>query len=163
MPSRRLQNTLKTLSRHLLENLRIPSRHHPDTFQTLSSNLIDIPKIFDSFRQVFWPSGWWVGGWVAGNQVENKATMWSNLPDCKISSQVEIPKLDPSVAKNNMNSIWTWYSPILSLFFSILWEQWHLLNTFWHLYCYIFHEVYMIKYQSFSYCQAQPKPQLKID
>ena len=40
-----------------------------------------------------------VGGWVVGgNQVENNATLWSNLQDCKISSRVEIPKLDPSVA-----------------------------------------------------------------
>ena len=39
-----------------------------------------------------------VGGWVGGNQVENNATSWSNLQDCKISSRVEIPKLDPSVA-----------------------------------------------------------------
>ena len=36
---------------------------------------------------------------MGGNQVENNATSWSNLPDCKISSWVEIPKLDPSVAK----------------------------------------------------------------
>ena len=36
---------------------------------------------------------------VGGNQVENNATLWSNLQDCKISSQGEIPKLDPSVAK----------------------------------------------------------------
>ena len=35
---------------------------------------------------------------MGGNQVENNATLWSNLQDCKISSQVEIPKLDPSVA-----------------------------------------------------------------
>ena len=41
----------------------------------------------------------WVGGWVGGNQVDNHATLWSNLQDCKISSRVEIPKLDPSVAK----------------------------------------------------------------
>ena len=40
-----------------------------------------------------------VGGWVCGNQVENNAISWSNLQDCKISSWVEIPKLDPSVAK----------------------------------------------------------------
>ena len=35
---------------------------------------------------------------MGGNQVENNATLWSNLQDCKISSQVEIPRLDPSVA-----------------------------------------------------------------
>ena len=35
-----------------------------------------------------------MGGWVGGNQVENNATSWSNLQDCKISSRVEIPKLD---------------------------------------------------------------------
>ena len=35
---------------------------------------------------------------MGGNQVENNATLWSNLQDCKISSRVEIPKLDPSVA-----------------------------------------------------------------
>ena len=35
---------------------------------------------------------------MGGNQVENNATLWFNLQDCKISSQVEIPKLDPSVA-----------------------------------------------------------------
>ena len=39
-----------------------------------------------------------MGGWLGGNQVENHATSWSNLQDCKISSRVEIPKLDPSVA-----------------------------------------------------------------
>ena len=38
--------------------------------------------------------GWWVGGY----QVENHATSWPKLQDCKISSRVEIPKLDPSVA-----------------------------------------------------------------
>ena len=37
-------------------------------------------------------------GWVGGNQVDNHATLWSNLQVCKISSRVEIPKLDPSVA-----------------------------------------------------------------
>ena len=42
--------------------------------------------------------GGWVGGWVGGNQVENHATSWSNLQDFKISSLVEIPELDPSVA-----------------------------------------------------------------
>ena len=42
----------------------------------------------------------WVVGWVVGNQVDNHATLWSNLQDCKISSRVEIPKLDPSVAIN---------------------------------------------------------------
>ena len=35
---------------------------------------------------------------MGGNQVDNHATLWSNLQDCKISSRVEIPKLDPSVA-----------------------------------------------------------------
>ena len=35
---------------------------------------------------------------MVGNQVDNHATLWSNLQDCKISSRVEIPKLDPSVA-----------------------------------------------------------------
>ena len=35
---------------------------------------------------------------MGGNQVENHTTFWSNLQDCKISSRVEIPKLDPSVA-----------------------------------------------------------------
>ena len=42
-------------------------------------------------------------GWVGGKQVENHATSWSNLQDCKISSRVEIPKLDPSVAKKYCN------------------------------------------------------------
>ena len=41
----------------------------------------------------------WLGGWLGGNQVENHATLWSNLQDCKISSRVEIPKLDPSPDK----------------------------------------------------------------
>ena len=40
-----------------------------------------------------------MGGWLGGNQVENHATSWSNLQDCKISIKAEIPKLDPSVAK----------------------------------------------------------------
>ena len=31
---------------------------------------------------------------VGGKQVENHATSWSNLQDCKISSRAEIPKLD---------------------------------------------------------------------
>ena len=35
---------------------------------------------------------------MGGNQVENNATLWPNLQNCKISSRVEIPKLDPSVA-----------------------------------------------------------------
>ena len=42
-----------------------------------------------------------MGGWVGGNQGDNHATLWSNLQDCKISSRVEIPKLDPSVAKTS--------------------------------------------------------------
>ena len=33
-----------------------------------------------------------------GNHVENNATLWANLQNYKISSRVEIPKLDPSVA-----------------------------------------------------------------
>ena len=41
-----------------------------------------------------------LGGWLGGSQVENNANFWSNFQDYKISSQVEIPKLDPSVAKN---------------------------------------------------------------
>ena len=36
---------------------------------------------------------------MGGKQVENHATLWFDLQDCKISSRVEIPKLDPSVAK----------------------------------------------------------------
>ena len=35
---------------------------------------------------------------MGGNQVENNATLWANLQNCKISSRVEIPKLDPSSA-----------------------------------------------------------------
>ena len=35
---------------------------------------------------------------MGGNHVENNATLWPNLQNCKISSRVEIPKLDPSVA-----------------------------------------------------------------
>ena len=46
-----------------------------------------------------------VGGWVGGNQVKNHATLWSNLQDCKISSRVEISKLDPSVATILCNAI----------------------------------------------------------
>ena len=38
------------------------------------------------------------GGWVGGPQVKNHTTLWSNLQDCKISSKVEISKLDPCVA-----------------------------------------------------------------
>ena len=41
---------------------------------------------------------------LGGNQVENHATLWSNLQDCKISSRVEIPKLVPSVAKRKSRS-----------------------------------------------------------
>ena len=52
-----------------------------------------LDKIFDL------AVGGWVVGWVGGNQVKNHATSWSNLQDCNISSRVEIPKLDPSVAK----------------------------------------------------------------
>ena len=40
---------------------------------------------------------------MGGKQVENHATSWSNLQDCKISSRVEIPKLDMSVAKKYCN------------------------------------------------------------
>ena len=54
--------------------------------------LATLDKIFDL------AVGGWVGGWVGGNQVENHATLCFNLQDCKISSRVEIPKLDPSVA-----------------------------------------------------------------
>ena len=42
---------------------------------------------------------------MGGNQVENHTTSWSNLQDCKISSRVEIPKLDPSVAKKDMYQV----------------------------------------------------------
>ena len=38
---------------------------------------------------------------MGGNQVKNNATLWSNLQDCKTSSRVEIPKLDPSVSKTS--------------------------------------------------------------
>ena len=44
-----------------------------------------------------------MGGWLGGNQVDNHATLWSNLQNCKISSKVEIPKLDPSVALLDFN------------------------------------------------------------
>ena len=40
-----------------------------------------------------------MGGWLGGNQVENHATSWSKLQNCKISIRVIIPKLDSSVAK----------------------------------------------------------------
>ena len=56
-------------------------------------------KIFD-LAVGGWVGGW-VGDWVGGNQVKNHATLWSNLQDCKISSRVEIPKLDLSVAKRD--------------------------------------------------------------
>ena len=41
-----------------------------------------------------------MGGWLGGNQVKNHAISWSNFQDWKISSRVEIPKLDQSVAIN---------------------------------------------------------------
>ena len=40
-----------------------------------------------------------MGGCVGVKQVEYHATLWSYLQDCKISSRVDIPKLDWSVAK----------------------------------------------------------------
>ena len=52
-----------------------------------------------------------MGGWVGGNQVENHATSWSNLQYCKISSRVEIPKLDPSVAKKKYDHMTFKYGP----------------------------------------------------
>ena len=43
-------------------------------------------------------------GWVGGPH----PTKWYNLQDCKISSRVEIPKLDPSVAiTSEIFLIWT--------------------------------------------------------
>ena len=39
-----------------------------------------------------------MGGRVGGPQLENNSTSWSNLQDYKISSNAEIPKLNPSVA-----------------------------------------------------------------
>ena len=42
---------------------------------------------------------------MVGNQVNNHATLWSNLQDCKISSRAEIPKLDPSVATTKQSCL----------------------------------------------------------
>ena len=44
---------------------------------------------------------------LGGNHVENNATLWPNLQDCKIFSRVEIPKLDPSVAKMTFFKNWS--------------------------------------------------------
>ena len=40
----------------------------------------------------------WVAKVIWWLLISNHATLWSNWQDCKISSRVEIPKLDPSVA-----------------------------------------------------------------
>ena len=84
-------------SRHPLDTLYRPIRQLPDTFRTSSPHpLRYLP--FSSLlycMKVWFPTragvGWWVGGW---SPLQNHATSWSNLQDCKISSRAEIPKLD---------------------------------------------------------------------
>ena len=87
---------MHTLFRYLSDTFQIPSRQYPATCLTSTKYLAPSDKNFD-LAVGGWVGGW-VVGWVGGNQVENRATLWSNLQVCKISSRVEIPKLDPSVA-----------------------------------------------------------------
>ena len=89
VPSRHPLYTLQTPCRHLLDILHTPLRHPPN-----SSLLYCIKVGFSTTAVVGWVGGWvagWLGGW---SPLQNHATSWSNLQDCKISSRAEIPKLD---------------------------------------------------------------------
>ena len=87
-PSLYLADSNQTPSRHLLDILPTPLRHPPN------SSLLYCIKVWFSTRAgggLVAEAMWWVGGW---SPVQNHATSWSNLQDCKISSRAEIPKLD---------------------------------------------------------------------
>ena len=102
--------TSQTPSLYPPDMLSIPCRHQSDTFQTpfghpphtLKTPTKFQPSVlhkvgFSTRAGVGWVAGWvaeWVAGWVAGPPLQNHATLWSNLQDCKISSRAEIPKLD---------------------------------------------------------------------
>ena len=87
-----------------------PDLTYPDltTCLTFPRCLSSLDKIFDL-----------AVGWVGGNQVENHATSLS-LQDCKISSRVEITKLDPSVARKSCMSFFLFLDIKRNLITSIL-------------------------------------------
>ena len=101
--------TSQTPSQYPPDTLSIPCKQQSDTFQTPfghSPHTLKTPTKFQApvlYKSLIFNQG--RGGWVVGRSpVQNHATSWSNLQDCKISSRVEIPKLDRVWQSNKIKS-----------------------------------------------------------